>query len=231
MPRAPRRAGAGGSGSGGAGPGRAASRRRCRGRCPPSGTARVSGPRRGLMGWHQLLQPHRGFVRSRFLLARPCRPPLGTRPAARGEPAAQPRSLPAPPVTTARQRLPLISSAPLPAELFRRLREPSPGHCAARAHVGLRDALGMWMDPAWTHLEWTQGPAIPLAGQGSWAAPALRTVSSWSGVSSDSQITSWLWVVQGASATARLGGPVLSPALGLQILTGCGLQPWSSRAA
>lgn len=29
-------------------------------------------------------------------------------------------------------------------------------------------------------------------------APALRTVSSWSGVSSDSQITSWLWVVQGA---------------------------------
>ncbi|XP_030812835.1 basic proline-rich protein-like [Camarhynchus parvulus] len=108
-------AGAGGAGSGGAGPGHAASRRRCRGRCPPSGTARVSGPRRGLMGWHQLLQPHRGFVRSRFLLARPCRPPLGTRPAARGEPAAQPRSLPAPPITTARRWLPVTSSAPLPA--------------------------------------------------------------------------------------------------------------------
>lgn len=106
---------AGGAGSGGAGPGRAAYGRRCRGRCPPSGPARVSGLRRGLMGWHQLLQPHRGFVRSRFLLARLCRPPIGTRPAARGEPAAQPRSLPAPPITTARQWLPRISSAPLPA--------------------------------------------------------------------------------------------------------------------
>lgn len=49
--------------------------------------------------------------------------------------------------------------------------------------------------------------------RGSWAAPALRTVSSWSGVSSDSQITSWLWVVQGAP---QLGGCLggLSPRRG-----------------
>ncbi|XP_056192686.1 DALR anticodon-binding domain-containing protein 3 isoform X1 [Falco biarmicus] len=47
-----------------------------------------------------MLQPHRGFVRSSFLLAQPCRPPLGTRPTARGEPAAQPQPLLAPPATT-----------------------------------------------------------------------------------------------------------------------------------
>lgn len=60
-------------------------------------------------------------------------------------------------------------------------------------------------------IEWLRGGTSAQHGcvpprqlsRGSWAAPALRTVSSWSGVSSDSQITSWLWVVQGAP---QLGG-------------------------
>lgn len=78
-----------------------------------------------------------------------------------------------------------------------------------------------------------------LAGQGSRAAPALRTVSSWSGVSSDSQITSWLWVAQGAPhrGTAlpcqggtqlppQAGAHVPTPAPGLWVRNGCGLQPW-----
>lgn len=40
-------------------------------------------------------------------------------------------------------------------KLFRHLRELSPGHCAARpTWAACRDALGMWTNPAWIHLEW-----------------------------------------------------------------------------
>ncbi|XP_051644543.1 uncharacterized protein LOC127471560 [Manacus candei] len=87
-------------------------------------------------------------------------------------------------------------------KLFQHLQEPSPGCRAARAHVGcLRGHSGHGdgssLDP--TVSSDTRSSTSPKpAGQGSQAAPALQTVSSWSGVSSDSQITSWLWVVQGA---------------------------------
>lgn len=82
------------------------------------------------------------------------------------------------------------------------------GRCTARPHVGC--LRGPWcsgdgMDPARTppssdtKSERAPCPAgVSTPRQGSRTAPALRTVSSWSGVSSDSQITSWLWVVQGA---------------------------------
>lgn len=70
---------------------------------------------------------------------------------------------------------------------------------------------------------WIQPASTLSLASAPWAAPALRTVSSWSGVSSDSQITSWLWVVQGAPHRGTAGGCVPTPALGLQILPGCGL--------
>jgi len=117
-------------------------RRRCqhRGRAVPPGTGAGAGalPRGrlgflGPLGWHQMLQLHQGFVRSRFLLARPHRPPLGTRPAARGEPAAQPRPLLAPPATTGPAAAPAQLLCPsargkLPSPpLARRLRRPPRG--------------------------------------------------------------------------------------------------------
>lgn len=72
-------------------------RHRCRGGCPPSGPAQVSGPRRGLLRWHQMLLPHRGFVRSRFLVALPLA--FGLRRGGSSDTTpAQP--LPAPPATT-----------------------------------------------------------------------------------------------------------------------------------
>lgn len=93
-------------------------------------------------------------------------------------------------------------------KLFRRLREPPraaapPG--LTRAACGDPGALGWgWIQPgplqaATRRLSLLPAhPGVSPPRQGSRMAPALRTVSSWSGVSSDSQITSWLWVVQGA---------------------------------